>query len=117
MALAELSMLEQRYLAVREVLDAGATVTDVAARHGVDRRTLHRWLIRYANDGSGLWPRRARSPIGVRTNSQRSSKPASSPYAARIRCGGLARSCPSCASSSTRCPLARASIAAWFART
>ncbi len=38
MALAELSMLEQRYLAVREVLDTGATVTDVAARHGVDRR-------------------------------------------------------------------------------
>jgi transposase-like protein len=42
MALVELSMLEQRYLAVREVLDTGATVTDVAARHGVDRRTLHR---------------------------------------------------------------------------
>ena len=39
MALTELSMLEQRYLAVREVLDTGATVTDVAARHGVDRRT------------------------------------------------------------------------------
>ncbi len=53
MALAELSMLEQRYLAVREVLDTSATVTDVAARHGVDRRTLHRWLLRYANDGIG----------------------------------------------------------------
>jgi transposase InsO family protein len=44
-------MLEQRYLAVREVLDTGATVSDVAARHGVDRRTLHRWLVRYANGG------------------------------------------------------------------
>ena len=53
MALVELSMLEQRYLAVREVLDTDATVTDVAARHGVDRRTLHRWLVRYANDGIG----------------------------------------------------------------
>ncbi len=53
MALVELSMLEQRYLAVREVLDTGATVTDVAARHGVDRRTLHRWLVRYANEGIG----------------------------------------------------------------
>ena len=51
MALADLSVLEQRYLAVREVLDTSATVTDVAARHGVDRRTLHRWLVRYANDG------------------------------------------------------------------
>ena len=34
MALVELSMLEQRYLAVREVLDTGASVTDVATRHG-----------------------------------------------------------------------------------
>jgi transposase InsO family protein len=51
MALVELSMVEQRYLAVREVLDTGATITDVAARHGVDRRTLHRWLVRYANGG------------------------------------------------------------------
>ena len=49
MALVELSMLEQRYLAVREVLDTGASVTDLATRHGVDRRTLHRWLVRYAN--------------------------------------------------------------------
>ena len=37
--LVELSMVEQRYDAVREVLD-GATVTDVATRYGVDRRTL-----------------------------------------------------------------------------
>jgi Transposase len=54
MALVELSMLEQRYLGVREVLDTDATVTDVAARHGVDRRTLHRWLVRpvgLAEDG------------------------------------------------------------------
>jgi transposase InsO family protein len=53
MALAELSMVEQRYLAVREVLDTGATVSDVASRHGIDRRTLHRWLVRYANGGLG----------------------------------------------------------------
>ena len=36
--LQELSVVEQRYLAVREVLD-GAKVTDVASRYGVDRRT------------------------------------------------------------------------------
>jgi transposase-like protein len=53
MAPAKLSMLEQRYLAVREVLDTGATVSDVASRYGVDRRTLHRWLVRYANGGIG----------------------------------------------------------------
>jgi transposase-like protein len=32
--LGELSVVEQRYLAVREVLDSGATVTDVALRYG-----------------------------------------------------------------------------------
>jgi transposase InsO family protein len=48
--LVELSMVEQRYDAVREVLD-GATVKDTATRYGVDRRTLHRWLVRYATDG------------------------------------------------------------------
>jgi transposase len=59
---AELSMLEQRYLAVREVLDTGATVSDVAARHGVDRRTLHRWLVRYANDGIGALAEKSSKP-------------------------------------------------------
>ena len=49
--LQELSMVEQRYLAVREVLDAGAAITDVATRYGVNRRTLHRWLQRYAVGG------------------------------------------------------------------
>ncbi len=49
--LRELSMVEQRYQAVREVLDTGATITDVAARYGVDRTTLHHWLRRYANGG------------------------------------------------------------------
>ena len=49
--LVELSMVEQRYQAVREVLDSGATITEVAKHYGVDRRTLHRWLTRYANGG------------------------------------------------------------------
>ena len=35
--LTELSVVEQRYLAVREALD-GARITDVAVRYGVDRR-------------------------------------------------------------------------------
>jgi transposase InsO family protein len=62
MALVELSMLEQRYLAVREVLDTGASVTDVATRHGVDRRTLHRWLVRYANEGIGALADKSSKP-------------------------------------------------------
>jgi transposase-like protein len=38
-------------LAVREALDSGVAIVQVAAQYGVDRRTLHRWLIRYANGG------------------------------------------------------------------
>ena len=49
--LIELSMVEQRYQAVREVLDTGAAITQIAANYGVDRRTLHRWITRYANGG------------------------------------------------------------------
>ena len=52
MPLVDLSMVEQRYDAVKEVLD-GATVKDTTIRFGIDRRTLHRWLVRYANDGLG----------------------------------------------------------------
>ncbi len=59
--LTELSVVEQRYLAVREALD-GAKVTDVATRYGVDRRTVHRWLVRYANEGLGALADRSSRP-------------------------------------------------------
>jgi len=48
--LVELGLVEQRYNAVREVLD-GASVTDVARRNGVARQTVHTWLRRYAASG------------------------------------------------------------------
>ncbi|SCE79609.1 Helix-turn-helix domain-containing protein [Micromonospora viridifaciens] len=41
--LVEMSVMEQRYHAVQEVL-AGSTVTDVAERFGVSRQAVHRWL-------------------------------------------------------------------------
>jgi transposase len=49
--LVELGVVEQRYRAVLEVLDEGATVTDVARRYGVARQTVHEWLHRYVNHG------------------------------------------------------------------
>jgi len=49
--LRELGLVEQRYEAVREVLNDGATVTDVARRNGVSRQTVHEWLVKYANQG------------------------------------------------------------------
>ena len=64
--LVELSVVEQRYQAVSEVL-AGATVTDVARRFGVARQTVHTWLRRYGSSGlAGLV--------------DRSSKPGSCPH-------------------------------------
>lgn len=49
--LVELGVVEQRYQAVLEVLNDGATVTDVARRNGVSRQTVHAWLKKYANEG------------------------------------------------------------------
>lgn len=49
--LRELGVVEQRYQAVREVLNDGASVTDVARRNGVARQTLHEWLVKYASKG------------------------------------------------------------------
>ena len=58
--LVELGLVEQRYAAVREVLD-GASVTDVARRYGVARQTVHAWLRRYAAGGlAGLADRSSR---------------------------------------------------------
>ena len=51
MVLVELGLVEQRYQAVLEVLNNGATVTDVARRNGVSRQTVHAWLHRYASRG------------------------------------------------------------------
>jgi transposase InsO family protein len=44
-------MVEQRYQAVREVIDTGASITEIAERFGVARSTLHLWLNRYAEGG------------------------------------------------------------------
>jgi transposase InsO family protein len=49
--LVELGLVEQRLAAVKEVIDDGATVTDVARRYGVARQTVHEWLRRYAKGG------------------------------------------------------------------
>jgi transposase InsO family protein len=48
--LVELSVMEQRYHAVMEVI-SGAPVTEVAGRYGVSRQAVHGWLGRYERDG------------------------------------------------------------------
>lgn len=47
----ELSVSEQRYQAVLAVIAEGQTVTEVAARFGVSRQTLHAWLVKYEAGG------------------------------------------------------------------
>lgn len=44
-------MAEQRYEAVRAVIADGETITDVAARFGVARKTVHVWLAKYEAGG------------------------------------------------------------------
>ena len=49
--LVELGLVEQRYKAVLEVIEAAASVTDVAWRYGISRQTVHKWLVRYGAEG------------------------------------------------------------------
>jgi transposase-like protein len=48
--LVELSVMEQRYHAVMEVI-SGAPVTETARRYGVSRQAVHLWLGKYQKEG------------------------------------------------------------------
>jgi transposase InsO family protein len=61
--LVELGLVEQRYRSVLEVLNDGASVTDVARRYGVARQTVHDWLRRYAASGLGGLADRSSKPL------------------------------------------------------
>jgi Homeodomain-like domain len=61
--LVELGLVEQRFQAVLEVLNDGATVTDVARRYGVARQTVHEWLRKYAARGLGGLADRSSRPL------------------------------------------------------
>src|SRR5262249_40102917 len=47
----ELSVAEQRYVAVMAVIGGGVSVSEVAEKVGVSRQTLHSWLARYEAEG------------------------------------------------------------------
>jgi transposase len=49
--LVELSVVEQRYHAVLEVLQARLPVVEVAERYGVSRKSVHAWVRRYQQSG------------------------------------------------------------------
>ena len=49
--LVELSVVEQRYHAVLEVLVSRVPVSEVADRYGVSRKSVHAWVRRYEKSG------------------------------------------------------------------
>src|SRR5918912_1286637 len=49
--LVELSVVEQRYHAVLEVLVSRVPVSEVADRYGVSRKSVHAWVRRYEEFG------------------------------------------------------------------
>jgi transposase InsO family protein len=62
LALVVLSVVEQRLDAVRAVL-GGMDVVEVAARAGVHRSTVHRWVARYLAEGIGGLADRSHRPL------------------------------------------------------
>jgi transposase len=62
--LVELGVVEQRLLAVMEVVRDGAAVSEVAGRYGVSRQSVHNWLRRYATGGLDGLRDRSHRPRG-----------------------------------------------------
>jgi transposase len=60
----ELSVAEQRYLAVLAVIADGLSVRQVAEKSGVSRQTLHSWLARYEAEGLDGLADRSHRPRG-----------------------------------------------------
>jgi len=60
--LLELTVAEQRFNAVMEVLRDGLTVVEVADRYGVSRQAVHAWLRRYTNGGLDALADRSHRP-------------------------------------------------------
>jgi transposase len=63
----ELSVAEQRYLAVLAVIAEGHPVSSVAQQWGVSRQTVHAWLARY-------------EAVGLEGLADRSHRPVSCPH-------------------------------------
>jgi transposase len=60
--LVELSVMEQRYQAVLAVVQDGWRITEVAARLGVSRQSVHTWIGRYEAGGLAALADRSHRP-------------------------------------------------------
>src|SRR5213594_1396108 len=112
--LTELSVVEQRYIEGREVLE-GAKISDVAIRYGVDRRSVHRWLLRYANEGLGALSDRSSRPDRCPHQTPPEVEARIVALAGRIGDGARGRSFRSSDGSSMSRRRALRSTGAWFA--
>ena len=79
------SVMEQRYEAVMAVLRDGEPVTEVAARFGVSRQSVHAWIRRYERWARRRWRIGRIGRESVRIRWRRRSKP---------RCASCAVSIP-----------------------
>ena len=61
--LMEVSVVEQRYQAVLEVIRDGTSIVDIAARMGVSRQSVHSWLSRYRDGGLDALKDRSHRPV------------------------------------------------------
>ena len=114
--LVELGVVEQRYQAVLEVINDGATVTDVARRNGVARQTVHVWLRKYAARGLAGLVDAAPKPLSCPHQMPAVVEARIVALRGSIRGGVLARSgIASVSRASFRCRVGRRSIGAWSA--
>ncbi len=88
MALGERSVTEQRYEAVIQALRHQVPVTEVAARFGVSRQSVHTWIRRYQADGlAGLADRSHQPKECPLTKFPPTSRQPCASYARPIPCG------------------------------
>jgi hypothetical protein len=85
--LLELTVAEQRFNAVMEVLRDGLTVVEVADRYGVSRQAVHGWLRRYRTGGLDALADRSIGPAAARTRCRPRSRPACASYTGAIPTG------------------------------
>ena len=85
--LLELTVAEQRFNAVMEVLRDGLTVVEVADRYGVSRQAVHGWLRRYRTGGLEPWPTARIGPTVAPTRCPPRSRRACASCAATIQAG------------------------------
>ena len=85
--LLELTVAEQRFNAVMEVLRDGLTVIEVAERYGVSRQMCTAGCAAIGPAGWTPWPTARIGPAAARTSCRPSSRPACASCAAAIPTG------------------------------